>query len=417
LKSTITNPLTLSKNKKILLACDVKVKQVVIPSSVTTIAEGAFAFCADLKSLTLPNHVTTIHAGAFMHTGFTTLYLSKFIKVIKEYAFCAMPSLKRIIVDPNNPYFTSKAGVLYSKDMKKLIAYPSANPRTIFTLPREVQHIWDGALTNNHSLTQININENLHTIGNHNIGSCNVLEKIQVHPNNRFFTSIDQVLFNKQVTTLISAAPSGMKKNYVVPESVENIAPFAFHHCHYLKSITFPRLALGLNECTFKDINELRIEMASSVIKDLPACPYVIKSETLIHTHFSKALGFVIQPIYVSYFTEKKTYTSKDKAFRMFLHDMDRLSTMINRRPSFSDILKPLFAPLPESLSLHQKYEHILTHSEKHQLTLLQLFSLLWYASCRNALLYQERIYQLMAEKGMIGRLLFKINQILVTSI
>jgi hypothetical protein len=392
-------------------------KHVVIPTSVTTIAEAAFAFCHDLKSLTLPDQVTTIHAGAFMHTGLTTLSLSKFIKVIKPYAFCEMPALKRIMVDPHNPYFTSKAGVLYSKDMKKLITYPSAKMRDTFSVPKEVKHIVDGAFSNNHSLFQMNLNKNLQTIGQQNIGSCSLLTNIQVHPNNRYFCSVDQVIFNAQKTILIGAAPLGIKKHYNVPDTVEKLAPFAFYHCHHLTSITFPKVVLGLNAATFKHVEMTRIEVASTVIKDLPAYPYEIKSESLIHTHFSQALGLVIQPIYLQYFTENKTFTSKSKAFRMFLDDMERLSTMINRRPSLSEVLTPLFANLDESLPLYQKYELMLAPSKKHQLTLLQLFALLWYASCRNALLYQERIYQLMAEKGMIGRLLIKIKQILVTNI
>ena len=38
-----------------------------IPNSVTTIGEGAFAYCVSLESITIPNSVTTIGSGAFAY--------------------------------------------------------------------------------------------------------------------------------------------------------------------------------------------------------------------------------------------------------------------------------------------------------------------------------------------------------------
>ncbi len=49
--------------------------------------------------------------------------------------------LTDFIVDKDNPYFTAKDGVLFTKNLYTLIAYPFDNPRTEYTIPDEVHDI------------------------------------------------------------------------------------------------------------------------------------------------------------------------------------------------------------------------------------------------------------------------------------
>ena len=58
-------------NDKTLLKCPENVKEVVIPSCVTTIGDEAFKRCYDLRSVTIPDSVTTI--GDFAFYGCTNL--------------------------------------------------------------------------------------------------------------------------------------------------------------------------------------------------------------------------------------------------------------------------------------------------------------------------------------------------------
>ena len=76
-----------------------------LPNSVTTIKEGAFAYCSGFTGdLVIPNSVTTIEPSAFQICyGFDgTLILGTGVTTIGDYAFNDCPGLKGILYIPSN---------------------------------------------------------------------------------------------------------------------------------------------------------------------------------------------------------------------------------------------------------------------------------------------------------------------------
>ncbi len=57
-------------------------------------------------------------------------------------------SISCFIMDENNPVYASQDGVLYTKDMKNLLAYPFAKKDSIFQVPEGVQKIGDVSIHN-----------------------------------------------------------------------------------------------------------------------------------------------------------------------------------------------------------------------------------------------------------------------------
>ncbi len=53
------------------------------------------------------------------------LYIGANVKTINPWAVTNCVNLNKIVVDPNNPYFTAQDGVLYSKDRQTLLLYPN----------------------------------------------------------------------------------------------------------------------------------------------------------------------------------------------------------------------------------------------------------------------------------------------------
>lgn len=90
----------------LILGC----KNTVIPSSVTTIGDGAFQGCTDLTKITIPNSVTTIGNSAFQGcTELTSITIPSSVKNIEGYAFYDCTGLKEVhcyITEPMNilPY-------------------------------------------------------------------------------------------------------------------------------------------------------------------------------------------------------------------------------------------------------------------------------------------------------------------------
>lgn len=102
----------------------------VIGDSVTDLGSQTFGGCDRLKSITFGDGVTTLPRLLFYIefacTELETVILGKSIRTMEDYAFYDCSGLKNIVLDPENPYFKIEKKGLYSKDGKKLYAYPVA---------------------------------------------------------------------------------------------------------------------------------------------------------------------------------------------------------------------------------------------------------------------------------------------------
>lgn len=93
-----------------------------IPGSVTSIGESAFIYCKSLTSIDIPNSVTSVCGYAFYYCrGLTSINIPASVTSIGNYAFAGCEKLTSISVDKSNAAFTMVDGVLYDKDLTKLI--------------------------------------------------------------------------------------------------------------------------------------------------------------------------------------------------------------------------------------------------------------------------------------------------------
>ncbi len=94
--------------------------------SVTAIGEQAFGWCDDLTSVSMPS-VTTIGEEAFIHCdSLTSVSIPASCTSIGLNPFELCPALKEIVVDENNPNYSSMDGALYDKDKTTIICWPTA---------------------------------------------------------------------------------------------------------------------------------------------------------------------------------------------------------------------------------------------------------------------------------------------------
>lgn len=158
------------------------IESVTLPDSLTTIEKNAFYNCEKLKSVTIPQNVSSIGLAAF-------------VEGLSE------SSLTEIKVDPENPYFSEKDGVVFSKDGTKLIVFPSGRSGdyqipdgtvsvgdyafyycvnvSSITVPGSVRSLGEGAFGNCSSLTKAVLNEGLEEIGEYafqsSSGICDII--------------------------------------------------------------------------------------------------------------------------------------------------------------------------------------------------------------------------------------------------
>ena len=114
---------------------------VTIPSSVLSIGVGAFYNASSLSAITIPSSVQTIGASAFRNTAFTAFTIPSGVNSIGNFAFLDMSSLTSFTVDPDNANFSSVGGVLFNKLQTQLIKYPRAKTGTSYVVPSSVTSI------------------------------------------------------------------------------------------------------------------------------------------------------------------------------------------------------------------------------------------------------------------------------------
>ncbi len=89
-------------------------------------------------------------------------------------------SLTAINVDSANPYYTSKDGVMYNKDMTQLIKFPAAKDSASFTFPKSVTEIGRYAFAWCTGTKSIVIPNTIDTINDHAFYSCPNLSSIMI---------------------------------------------------------------------------------------------------------------------------------------------------------------------------------------------------------------------------------------------
>lgn len=84
------------------------------------------------------------------------------------------------------------------------------------------------------------------------------LQKINVSPDNKDYTSVDGVLFNKDKTTLIKYPRGKKDTSYIIPDGVTVICNRAFHDCDALKSVKIPDSVDTLGSYAFYGCEQLK---------------------------------------------------------------------------------------------------------------------------------------------------------------
>ena len=93
--------------------------------NVTKIGENAFYNCADLTNIEIPNSVTAIGMYAFSDcTNLTSIKIPNSVTSIDGRTFQGCSTLTNIDVDNNNPNYASHEGILYTKNIRKLVFCP-----------------------------------------------------------------------------------------------------------------------------------------------------------------------------------------------------------------------------------------------------------------------------------------------------
>ncbi|MGD0818416.1 MAG: leucine-rich repeat protein [Methanomassiliicoccales archaeon] len=228
---------------------------VTIPSNVTSIGDYAFYDCENLTSVTIPDNATYIGFDAFSNcAALTSITIPAKIETIGDYAFYDCTSLTGIDVNPANVNYTSVNGVLYNKTVTTLIQYPSGRAGE-FTIPNNVTTIGDSAFADSNGLTSVTVPANVLKIESSAFADCLALKTINVVVSNPNYASLDGVLYDKNMTSLVQF-PSARAGAFVIPNNVTKIGDSAFYLCD-LTSVRIPSSVTTIGNWSFGNSKSL----------------------------------------------------------------------------------------------------------------------------------------------------------------
>ncbi len=120
------------------------IKEVVLPDAICLIGPAAFIKCDNLSKINIPQSLKKIDQATFAYTGIKELNLPASLEFIGPIGKCS--SLVKINVDPANPNYQSINGVLYDKQLTKLIHVPSQLKMQKLKVPESVRSIDKGSI-------------------------------------------------------------------------------------------------------------------------------------------------------------------------------------------------------------------------------------------------------------------------------
>ena len=124
-------------------------QSIALPSGIMELGQEAFSLTG-IKSATIPGSVVILDDAFYRCLKLESVYFESSRNLYKYYSslFANCPLLQKIEVSEDHDVFKSVDGVLYTKDGKELISYPSGRKASSYRVLDGTESVWQGAFSN-----------------------------------------------------------------------------------------------------------------------------------------------------------------------------------------------------------------------------------------------------------------------------
>lgn len=154
--------------------------------------------------------------------------------------------------------------IIYSEDKKVLES--AADIYGQFIVPDSVESIESFAFEDCENLTSIVISGSVNEIGYNAFGGCINLEDFVVSEDNSEYTSVDGILYTKDMSEIVAFPPAKDLDTYEIPDTVCTIGDAAFMGCVNLESVIIPDSVDEIGECAFENCENLESILISESV-------------------------------------------------------------------------------------------------------------------------------------------------------
>jgi hypothetical protein len=267
---------------------------IILPTSVTKIGNDAFSNCPYLTSVTIPQNVTELGNNAFSGSGLTSIIIPNTVTKLGTYAFWGCANMVECTVSDNLteipegafsqaaissftiPEKVTKIGsaafqYCYSltkvdggQNVSKIDSYAFNYCKfSSIKLPDSLKTIGIQAFSNNGALTNLTIPAKVNSIGASQFIADVALTSIDVDKANNDFTSDNGMLYNKEMTKIITC-PAGKDGSITVKDGTKEIGESSFANCVKVTDITLPQSVDTVGNDAFDFCTSLNVMKADA---------------------------------------------------------------------------------------------------------------------------------------------------------
>ena len=226
------------------------ITSVVLPDSIRIIGNGAFRWNYSLETVRLPASLISIGELAFYGceklSGLTEIPAG--VKEIGQRAF-ELIAVSSFAVDPQNEYFCSFDGVIFTKDMSELVSFPCEKTGT-FTIPASTKEVRAYSCLGS-KISELIIPDN------------------GIHISEMAFstTGINSITIPGTAELEMGVFSTCRSlENVVISEGVEKIPEITFSGCKNLKTVSIPLTVKTIGQRAFSESGLTSIEFPLNIV-------------------------------------------------------------------------------------------------------------------------------------------------------